>query len=357
MSRRPRRVHVVVPDGVDDPARPSGGNTYDRRLCDGLRELGWQVTEHQVPGAWPEPDAVALSALAGMLARLPDGAIVVVDGLVASPSPGPLVPEARRLRLVLLVHLPLMATDVGDEVADAEAAVLASAAAIITTSAWTKDLLVQHFSLSVDEVHVAEPGVVAADEALCSESGGQLLCVAAVTPLKGHDVLARALAHVADLSWQCRFVGPVDRDPAFTAGLADLIHAAGLEHRITFTGPLTGEALGNAYAATDLLVAPSRTETFGLVVTEALARGIPVLTTTAGGLPGAFGSTPDGTRPGLLVPPGNPAVLGAALRDWLRDARLRLRLREAARERRRALRTWGDTASDVAGVLEGLPVG
>ncbi len=45
-------VHVVVPDGIDDPARPSGGNTYDRRLCRGLASLGWIVHEHAVPGFW-----------------------------------------------------------------------------------------------------------------------------------------------------------------------------------------------------------------------------------------------------------------------------------------------------------------
>src|ERR671911_378585 len=39
-------VHVILPEGVDDPARPSGGNTYDRRVCDGLRALDWAVHEH-----------------------------------------------------------------------------------------------------------------------------------------------------------------------------------------------------------------------------------------------------------------------------------------------------------------------
>ena len=58
-------------------------------------------------------------------------------------------------------------------------------------------------------------------------------------------------------------------------------------------------------------------------------------------------------RPGLLVPPGDPAALGAALRAWLGDAELRERLRRAARERRASLRAWPATASDVAGVLAG----
>src|SRR5829696_5502726 len=93
-------VHVIVPEGVDDPARPSGGNTYDRRVCDGLAALGWAVREHAVPGGWPEPGDAGHAALARALRPIPDGAVVLVDGLIASTAPEALVPEAGRLRQV-----------------------------------------------------------------------------------------------------------------------------------------------------------------------------------------------------------------------------------------------------------------
>src|SRR5689334_5978172 len=88
-----------------------------------------------------------------------------------------------------------------------------------------------------------------------------------------------------------------------------------------------------------------------MVVTEALARGVPVLAADVGGVTEALGHGDDGTRPGLLVPPGDPAALGAALRTWLGDAELRKRLRGAARERRAGLRGWPATAAAVAAVL------
>ena len=100
-------VHVVVPDGIDDPARPSGGNAYDRRVCRGLAAIGWSVREHAVAGSWPRPDAAACAALAGVVQRIPDGAVVLLDGLIASAAPEVLVPQAGRLRLVVLVHMPL----------------------------------------------------------------------------------------------------------------------------------------------------------------------------------------------------------------------------------------------------------
>ena len=123
-----------------------------------------------------------------------------------------------------------------------------------------------------------------------------------------------------------------------------------------FPGPLIGRELDRAYAAADLLVFPSHAETYGMVVTEALARGLPVLATEVGGVTEALGHGEDGTRPGLLVPPGDPAALGAALRAWLEDAELRDRLRLAARERRAKLRPWAATASAVADVLAGVAV-
>jgi glycosyltransferase involved in cell wall biosynthesis len=70
-------------------------------------------------------------------------------------------------------------------------------------------------------------------------------------------------------------------------------------------------------------------------------------------VPEALGRADDGTRPGLLVAPADPAALGAALRAWLSDGELRARLRRAARARRASLCRWPATASVVAGVLAG----
>jgi glycosyltransferase involved in cell wall biosynthesis len=321
-------VHFIVPEGIDDPARPSGGNTYDRRVRDGLAALGWTVHQHSVTGA---------AELARAVAGIPDGAVVLLDGLIASPAPEALVPEASRLRQVVLMHMPL-----GDR---REREVVEAASAVVTTSAWSKRRLQELYELPPAKLHVAEPGVDAAGVAPGTVAGGELLCVAAVTPGKGHDVLLDALATVTYKSWRCSCVGSLVKDRAFADGVRRRA-----DDRVQFVGTRTGNALDRAYAAADLLVLASHAETYGMVVTEALARGLPVIATDVGGVSEALGHP----RPGLLVPPGDPAALGAALRRWLEDGELRERLREAARERRGTLRPWSDTAAAVASVLAGV---
>jgi glycosyltransferase involved in cell wall biosynthesis len=120
---------------------------------------------------------------------------------------------------------------------------------------------------------------------------------------------------------------------------------------VLFPGTRTSSDLDRSYVAADLVVLASRAETYGMVITEALAHGLPVVATDVGGLTEALGYGEDGMLPGVLVPPDDPVALAAALRAWLADAELRGRLRHAARERRRSLSGWSTTASAIAGVL------
>lgn len=347
-------VHVVVPDGIDDPARPSGGNTYDRRVCHALASLGWTVHEHAVPGAWPEVDAAALARLARAVERIPDGALALLDGLIASATPEVLVPEARRVNQVVLVHMPLghrPADETAEEIRRRERDVLRAAAAVVTTSRWSRGRLLELYQLPPDAVHVAEPGADPADVATGTAGGGGLLCVAAVSFEKGHDVLLDALLSISELCWRCLCVGRLDRDPAFAEDLRRRAMDGGLGDRLAFAGPRTGFDLDRSYAAADVMVLASRAETYGMVVSEALAHGLPVVATEVGGVAEAMGYGNAGIRPGLLVPAENPDGLALALRSWLTDGELRRRLRLAARERRERLPAWSSTAAVLAEVL------
>jgi glycosyltransferase involved in cell wall biosynthesis len=180
---------------------------------------------------------------------------------------------------------------------------------------------------------------------------GHLICVGVLGRHKGQDLLVEALAELGDLDWHCVLAGSLDRDPDFVEYLQTRIARLGYDHRVRLTGVLTGPALSHAYTTADLLVAPSRAETYGMAVTEALAHGLPVIATAIGGLPEALGSTADGTRPGQLITPCDPAALAAALGNWLGDERLRHRLRAAAGKRRSTLRGWEQTTQEIADAL------
>ena len=347
-------VHFLVPAGIDNPARPSGGNVYDRRLSSGLTALGWHVVEHPVSGSWPRPHPGDVDALAVLLTGLPDGALVLIDGLIALTSNS--VPlHSGRLHVVVLVHMLFADEYDGGTGLTLERAVLQCAAAVVATSFWTKRLIIHRHGLAQGRIAVVEPGTDEAEPARGTVDGGELLCVASVSAAKGYDTLMSALLLVADCQWQCTCAGALDLDPAFTRGLRERADAGGIADRVHFPGALEAAELSARYGAADVLVFASRSETYGMVVTEALARGIPVIATEVGGIPEAMGQSISGTVPGLLVPPDDPAALAAALRRWLGDAELRRSLRNAAMERRKTLENWDAAAECLAAVLLTLP--
>ena len=345
-------LHVLLPDWVDDARRPSGGSRYDLRLCEGLVSRGWQVHRHLLAGPWPWPSETAPRRLRETVAEIPDGATLLVDGIIASATPDVLVPASRRLRLVVLLHLPLGETfpESGDVAAtrEREAAVLRAADAVVVTSTWTHHRVVARYGLVPADVHIAEPGVDPAPLSTGTRGGTRLVQVGAVTAIKGHDVLLAALATLGDLDWRLRVIGSLDVEPVFASQVQ--ARAAALDGRVELTGTLVGERLPRELAASDLVVIPSRTETYGMVATEGLARGIPVVATTAGGLPSTVGGGA-GDVPGLLVAPDDADALASALRRWLEDETLRARLRSAARARRTTLHGWGATVDAFSAVL------
>jgi glycosyltransferase involved in cell wall biosynthesis len=319
-------LHLLVPAGFAE--EPSGGNVYDRRVQAGLVGLGLDVVTHEVsPGRAPE---------------LPEGALVLADSLVASWWASTLL--AAPVRVVPLVHMAFETPG--------ERELLAAAPAVLCTSGWARRWLVDRYGLDAARVHVAIPGVDMADPVAGTESGGELLCVASVAAAKGHDLLLAALATLVDLEWRCTLVGSLDVDPDFVDELHKSAADFGIAERLVFAGALVHDRVQSAYASADVLVLPSRRESYGMVVTEALAHGLPVVAAAVDGVPEALGHGEDGSTPGLLIRPDDADALAGALRRWLEDQRRRQRLRRSARLRRLTLTSWSRTAAEVAGALE-----
>jgi glycosyltransferase involved in cell wall biosynthesis len=340
------RMVFVVPA---DLARPTGGNRYDQELAFALEQLGVAVELRAVPGAWPGGCAADLAQLAGALVS-PDP--VLVDGLLACGAPGQVRDAVRRgCRVHVLVHMPL-ALDPGlapraAAARDAqERAALHAASGVLATSAWTAAHLRARHGLTT--VRVATPGTHPTPPATGS-TPPLIRQLAAVSPVKDQLTVVAALARARHGSWTAELTGALDVDPAYTAAVRAAVDRHGLCDRIRLTGPLVGGMLEKAWDATDLLLLPSRAETWGMAVTEALGRGIPAVVGRGTGAQEALGRAPDGELPGALVPAGVPEALGAAVLELLGQGRAAAR--GAALARRQTLSSWRETALAVREAL------
>lgn len=344
-------VYFVVPDMIDDPGRVSGGNVYDQHLRDGLRGDRWDVRMRLVA------DDLEGHA-AEVFAELPDGALTLVDGLVAVRESTVLREHSNRLHIVVLAHMIASATPgaiadgtgtgSGTPTVDREREALRSAKRVIATSEWTRAELISRDFADAGTVVVARPGTEPAPATVASRSGGRLLCVGVVAPHKGQDLLVRALAQLTDLAgWTCTLVGSRGADPQFVDELAHSIRLHQLPDRATFTGVLAAPAMQAEYSRADLVIVPSRTESFGMVVAEALARGIPVVAARVGGVPEAT----SGSAAAILIPPEDPWALEVVLRHWLANPARRRELQTAAMEARALTRPWCTAVTVVAETL------
>jgi glycosyltransferase involved in cell wall biosynthesis len=335
----------------------TGGNVYNRALVAELRALGINVRLHKLAGPWPEGDASSHAKLARALRAEP---ACLVDGIVASGSPEVVAAAVESGHAVtIVVHLPI-SDELGLEpmqrqrYAALEAKAVQAASGVLCSSRWLAAELSRRYGRS--DVGVAIPGVTPAAPAQGSQDSGvpHILSLASLTPTKDQLTLAHALAQLADLPWTADLIGSDRPNPKYAARLRSEIVAAGLTDRISVPGALAGSALDRKWEAADLLVLPSRTETYGLVVVEALARGIPAVVSAGTGAIEALqeGATKHSTAtPGTSVPAGDSASLAAVLRRWLTEPMLRHAWRQAALARRDTLPGWQQTAEAVLGYL------
>lgn len=343
-----RDLVFAVPGDLD---APSGGYGYDRRMIREFGRLGWRVSVLPLPNAFPRPGEADLRASADAFAALPDGALALVDGLAFGALPAVARKEARRLRLVALVHHPLaledgLTTEHAARLRESEREALRHARAVAATSAATARLLARDFGVSAP-VTVAPPGTERLPAPVPRPPAAEplILTVAALIPRKDHTLLVDALARLRDRPWRCRLVGSDRADPATARALRERIRAAGLDDRIAVAGAVADVAA--EYRAADLFALPSRFEGYGMAFAEAMAYGLPVVGCDGG----AVGEVVPPSA-GRLVPPGDLDGFARALAVLLDDPARRAELAAGALAQARSLPRWEDSARILSGMLE-----
>jgi glycosyltransferase involved in cell wall biosynthesis len=352
-----RALTFVVPGDLE--AR-TGGYGYDRRIIAGLRERGWTVDLVSLDGSFPFPGRAAREQAAEALASIADGATVIVDGLALGVLPEEAERERDRLRLVALVHHPLaQETGLDPESAarleQSERRALAAVGSVVVTGESTAAGLAR-YGVGRERISVVWPGTdpapLAQGSSAASADSGELalLCVATLTPRKGHDILFRALASIPHRRWRLRCAGSLDRDPALVDRLVGLLRREGIADRVDLVGDLDTERLAIEYDRTDVFVLSTRYEGFGMSVAEALARGLPVVSTATGNIPALVGG-----EAGIVVGPGNAAAFSEAVRRVATDRELRQRLAAGARRVRERLPTWPESVVAMERALTSVP--
>ena len=347
-----RTLVFVVPGDLDSL---TGGYGYDRRIIAGLRAAGWTVDVVALGAGFPFPDAGTREHSAQQVAAIPDGSLVVVDGLAFGAMPELADRHGGRLRWVALVHHPLaletgLTAEQRRTLLDSERRALATAHGVIVTSSTTAREL-ERLGVSAARLRVVTPGTDIAPLATGSGSdeattlGLSLLCVATLIPRKGHAVLIEALQGLQDRRWVLHCVGG-ERDADTATRLRAAIDAHRMRARVHLHGEVASSRLQVLYDKADAVVLPSFYEGYGMVLAEALARGLPVVSTTAGAI---AETVPSGA--GILVPPGDALALRTALASLLDDRDRRVRLATAARAARAELPTWARAVSRFAAAL------
>jgi glycosyltransferase involved in cell wall biosynthesis len=205
-----------------------------------------------------------------------------------------------------------------------------------------RDILTQ-MPVDPSRLHVvpvgAEPRVFRPRPEVRRVHGRIMTTASADVPMKGLAPLLESVAKLRTEHDDAHLV--VIGKPKGKSGIPALIDRLGLEGAVDFVHGVTTERIVELYAQAEVAAVPSLYEGFSLPAVEAMACGVPIVATTGGALPEVVGR--DGET-GLLVPPGDPSALAAALGRALDDADLRARIGAAGRRRVLELFTWRKTA-------------
>lgn len=336
-----------------DLSSPTGGYAYDREVLSRLARHGIAGRHVTLPAGYPFPTDGELARTESAVAACGDSDALLIDGLAYGAFPAALLASLPR-PVVALVHHPLghevgLEPQVARRLIASEAAALAVARHVIVTSPATARLLVSDLAVPETRITVALPGTARAARAIGSPAGASphLIAVGAVSRRKAYDVMVRALAGLTDRSWRATIAGDDNRQPDVAAEVRALITTSGLGDRVRMTGGLTEVDLDRLYAGADIFLMPSLFEGYGMVLAEAMARGLPIVCTTGGA---AAETVPDAAA--LKVRPGDIAGFASAVRALIDEQETRRRLAEASWAAGQRLPDWDETTARIAAVIK-----
>jgi glycosyltransferase involved in cell wall biosynthesis len=320
----------------------TGGYIYDRSIVARLRARGQVVGVVSVePGSDPGDLARTVSAT--------ESDVVVGDALAASEIGLARSRWPGRTPLVLLVHHLTIWEDESQgraTVCAAESRAIASSDHLVATSAWTAGRLIAEYRRAVDVVVPGADRLPRLPRPPLDDARVVLTFVGSIVPRKRLSWLIDAMDRVAAPNLELRVVGDPLRDAEHAAAIADRIASSPyLRTHVVALGPIEDRAVAEELARADALVLPSSLEGYGIVLTEALHAGVPVIAARTGAIPEVVG----GGDSAMLF--DDISELGDAITRFASTPALRHRMRLAAQRRADHLPTWDGASQDFSAVL------
>ena len=235
-----------------------------------------------------------------------------------------------------------------------ESEVIGCSDVILSNSSFETDQLVSHYGADPSRIEIVPPGVdhsifnpackSEARRLLNLSEQKTLLFVGRIQPLKGVDLAISTLAELEDKDARLILIGSSSgmEGPSEQRRITKMVKELGLTNRVLFVEPQPHEKLVNWYRAADVLLMPSRSESFGLVALEAAACGLPVVASEVGGLQ----TIVENGLSGYLINDRDPWSYAAHVSKIIDDSGKAEEMSEEAVERSKSF-TWSVTAARI----------
>ncbi|MFD0981486.1 glycosyltransferase family 4 protein [Tropicimonas aquimaris] len=344
-----RRAAFAIPGDI---TTPTGGYIYERRLLEGLRSQGRDVTHLRLGASFPDATREDMADAISQLARLESDRAVILDGFVSATLETRALAELH-IPSIAMVHHPLafetgLNADRREHLYRIERANLAHVSHVLVPSSATAAILTKSYDVVPERITIARPGTERPASIRAPVTPPLILSVGIQHPRKGHDVLLQALARLQHLCWTAVIAGKA-YDTAHAANLARLHRDLMLGDRVRLAGYVPDAELKSLYRTASIFALATRFEGYGLVFDEALAHGLPIVSCRTGAVPDTVPAAA-----GRLVAPDNAAAFADALADLLQDEAAYSAYAASAAMAGRGLPTWQDTAETAGRVLDRL---
>ena len=313
--------------------------------------MGCTTAHLRLPDSFPDPTAADMDTAFAALNAVPAHRPIILDGLVFGAF-DPARLAQLRAPVIAMVHHPL-GLETGLSAArsafllENETAALRRVDHVIVPSPETARVLRRDFRADPSLVTVAPPGF---DRPIVNRRPTDpplILSVGLLARRKGHDVLLTALEQIKDLSWRAEIVGKT-YDADYAAALHRQAHDLGIEARVNFAGEIPQDPLEARFNAASVFALATRYEGYGMVLSEAMLFGLPVVSCRVGAVPETVGEA------AVLVAPDDPHAFAEALRRLLQDPIAARRQSRLSARASAMLPRWQDTARIFAATISRL---